>query len=216
MQVNKATCHKLITAHKGLIEEHGHIVELFPCINAELPRGINNVDKIVNIWIDMIAQQYSAGDAAELVLKAASSGLEVAQGVIEGIDAGVQLAALSAKSAATVSGCVAVGLSGLVIIVDLGFLIKSSVDLHKVLTGNHTKLSNVLMKLAEAVREDNTLLREAGVARSGSIDDLNSAFQMNSQADSDTESDTGTSYSEILSIDSDDTPQARCKTVRAT
>ena len=181
LQVNKTMCHELITAHKGLTEEHGHIVELFPCINAELPGGTNEVGEIVNMWIDIIAQQYSAGDAAELVLKTATSGLEVAGGVLESIDAGVDVAALGVNSAVSVSGGVAVGLSGLVIVIDLGFLIKSCYDLHRVLTGNRSNLSRSLMLLAKAVREDNNFLREVNncTARLGSIDDPSSSVICN-------------------------------------
>ena len=172
LAVNKTMCEKLINTHASLTEEHAHIVEVFPCINTELPRGIITVGDIVNTWKDI--GKHSAEAAAELLVKAASNGVGVAQGVLEGIDVGAEVAALSAKTAAKVAGGVAIGLSGLVMIVDLGFLIKSSYDLHQVRTGNRTKLSTTLMELAEAVRDENNLLREANcAARSGSIDDPN-------------------------------------------
>ena len=97
LEENKKMCQGLISAHEGLTEEHDHIVELFPCINAELPKGTKDVGGIVNIWKDI--GQHSAEDAALLVAKAAAAGsdLGVAQGVLEGIDAGAEVAALCAK-----------------------------------------------------------------------------------------------------------------------
>ena len=169
LKVNKTKCQELINAHEGLTKEHDHIAELFPSINAELPRGITQVGEIVNTWKDIA--QHSAKDAAVLVARAAGSGLGIAQGVLEGIDISAEVAALGAKTAAKAAGGVAIGLSGLVMIIDLGFLIKSSYDLHKLRKGNPTKLSKTLMELAEAVRKENNLLREANCnARSGSTD----------------------------------------------
>ena len=134
LNVNKKMCQDLISAHEGLSEQHDHIVELFPGINTELPKGIKEVGEIVKTWKDIA--QHSAKDAAVLVAKAAGSGLGVAQGVLEGIDAGAEVAALGAKAAAKAAGGVAIGLSGLVMIIDLGFLIKSSYDLHKLRKGH--------------------------------------------------------------------------------
>ena len=172
LKVNKTMCQELINAHEVLTEEHAHIVELFPCINASLPSKITDIGEIVNTWKDI--SQHSAEDAGVLLAKAASSGLGLAQGVIEGIDVGAEVAALSAKAAVKAAGGVAIGLSGLVMIVDFGFLVKSSYDLHKLLTGNRTKLASTLMELAEAVRDENNLLREASrAARSRPIDEPN-------------------------------------------
>ena len=172
LKVNKTMCQELIKAYEVLTEEHAHIVELFPCINASLPSEITDIGEIVNTWKDI--SQHSAEDAGVLLAKAASSGLGLAQGVIEGIDVGAEVAALSAKAGVKAAGGVAIGLSGLVMIVDFGFLVKSSYDLHKLLTGNRTKLASTLMELAGAVREENNLLREASrAARSKPIDDPN-------------------------------------------
>ena len=178
LKVNKEKCQDLIIAHEGLPNEHEHIVEVFPCFNARLPGGTNvQVGEIVNTWKDI--DKHSAQDVAVLIEKATSSGLGVAQGVLEGVDAGAEIAALGANAAVKAAGGVAIGLSGLVMIIDLGFLIKSSYDLHKVRTGNRTKLSKTLMELAEAVRDENNLLRQANIcaAGTGSVDETNGSVR---------------------------------------
>ena len=170
---NKRMCEALIDTHDRLSEEYDHVVEVFPCSEAEfkLPRGIGRIGEIVSTWKGIM--QHGGKEATNLVVTAALSSVGVAQGVLEGFDAGAEVSALAVKIAAKAAGGVAVGLSAVVIVLDLGFLVKSSYELNKIRKGLHTKASQALLDLASAVREENNLLREAHghcIARSGVSD----------------------------------------------
>lgn len=158
---NKRMCEVLIDTHGRLSEEHEHIIELFSCSEAEfeLPRGIVRIGEIVSTWKEIM--QHGGKEATNFVVTAASSGLGVAQGVLEGIEAGAEVSALAVKIVAKTVGSVAVRLSAVVIVLDLGFLVKSSYELDKMRKGVRTKASQALMDLASAVKEENNLLREA-------------------------------------------------------
>lgn len=155
LKENQVRSEVLINAHDKLTEEHHHIVELFPDINADLPPGIMQVGEIVNTW--KVVVQHGGRHAMQVILMAAGGGFGVAQGVLEGIDIGAEAAAIAAKAA----GGVAIGLSAFVIVLDLGLLIKSSIELDRVRKGHPTKAAQALMDLASAVRDENNLLRAA-------------------------------------------------------
>ena len=159
LEGNKNRCRKLIRIHADLIEEHGHIVELFPDL-AEPPEGTKQIGEIVNVWKEIL--EHSAENAALVVVQAASSGLGIAQGVLGGFDATTQLATLAVKASAKAAGGVAVGLSGLVILLDLGLLIKSSIELDKVVRQEkRTNTAQALIDLAEEVQKETDSLRKA-------------------------------------------------------
>ena len=156
---NKNRCTNLIRIHADLTEEQNHIDELFPNL-AKFPKRAKQVDERVSVWSEII--QHSAENAALVVLLAASSGLGIAQGDLEGIECTAELAALGVKAGAKAAGGVVVGLSGLVILLDMGLLIKSGYKLDKVVRkGMRTKTAQALIDLAEAVRKENNSLREA-------------------------------------------------------
>ena len=160
MKENKTMCEDLIEKHDTLTTEHSHIIELFPSFNTQLPQGITEISNIVSTWKDIIKS--SATDATNLVAAAAAgSGLGVAQGVLETVDVGVEVSASAVKVATKTAGSVAIGLSALVMVLDLGLLIKSSYDLNRLRKGHRSKAAKALINLAEAVRAENNLLREA-------------------------------------------------------
>ena len=159
MKENKTMCEDLIEKHDTLTREHSRIIEVFPSFNTQLPQGITEISIIVSTWKEII--KFSATDATNLVAVAAGNGLGVAQGVLEAIDAGAEISTLAVKVAAKTAGSVAIGLSALVIVLDLGLLIKSGYDLDRLRKGHRSKVAKALINLAEAVREENNLLREA-------------------------------------------------------
>ena len=159
MKENKTMCEDLIEKHDTLTTEHSRIIEVFPSLNTQLPQGIKQISSIVSTWKEIL--KFSATDATNLVGVAAESGLRVAQGVVETIDAGAELSTLAVKVAAKPAGGVAVGLSALVIALDLGLLIKSGYDLDKLRKGHRSKAAKALINLAKAVREENKSLRTA-------------------------------------------------------
>ena len=159
MKENKTMCKDLIEKHDTLTTEHNHIIEVFPSFNTQLPQGITQISSIVSTWKEII--KLSATDATNLVAVAAGSGLGVAQGMLETIEAGAEVSTLAVKVAANTAGGVAVGLSALVIVLDLSLLVKSGYDLDRLRKGHRSKAAKALIDLAEAVREENNLLREA-------------------------------------------------------
>ena len=159
MKENKTMCKDLIEKHDTLTTEHSRIIEVFPSFNTQLPQGITQISSIVSTWKEII--KISATDAKNLVAVAARSGLGVAQGMLETIEAGAEVSTLAVKVAAKTAGGVAFGLSALVIVLDLGLLVKSGYDLDRLRKGHRSKAAKALIDLAEAVREENNLLREA-------------------------------------------------------
>ena len=157
MKENKTMCEDLIEKHDTLTTEHSHIIEVFPSFNVQLPQGITEISNIVSTWKDVFKS--SAMDATNLVAAAAAgSGLGV---VLETIDAGAEVSASAVKVAAKTAGSVAIGLSALVMVLDLGLLVKSGYDLNRLRKGHRSKVAKALINLAEAVRAENNLLREA-------------------------------------------------------
>ena len=163
-------CKDLIEKHDTLTTEHSHIMEVFPSSNTQLPQGITEISNIVSTWKGMI--NFSAKDATKFVAVAAAArgGLGVAQGVLETVDAGVEVSAIAVKVAAKTAGGVAVGLSALVMVLDLTLLVKSGYDLNRLRKGHHSKAAKALIDIAEAVRDENNLLREAH-SQCGSVND---------------------------------------------
>ena len=160
MKENKTMCEDLMEKHDTLTTEHSHIIEVIPRFNVQLPQGITEISNIVSTWKEIIKS--SATDATNLVAAAAAgSGLGVAQGVLETIDAGAEVSASAVKVAAKTAGSVAIGLSALVMVLDLGLLVKSGYDLNRLRKGYRSKAAKALINLAEAVRAENNLLREA-------------------------------------------------------
>lgn len=161
LKENKRRCENLIHTHDMLMKERGRIIELFPSSETEfeLPQGMQQITLIISTWKDVM--KHSGPEATHLVLNAAGSGLGVAQGLLHGIETGAEASALAAKVAANAAGGVAVGLSAVVILIDLGFLIKSSYDLDRRRRGYPTKPAQALMDLASAVTDENNLLRDA-------------------------------------------------------
>ena len=168
MKENKTLCKDLIEKHDTLTTEHSHIMEVFPSSNTQLPQGITEVSNIVSTWKGMI--NFSAKDATKFVAVAARGGLGVAQGVLETVDAGVEVSAIAVKVAAKTAGGVAIGLSALVMVLDLTLLVKSGYDLDRLRKGHHSKAAKALIDIAEAVRDENNLLREAH-SQCGSVND---------------------------------------------
>ena len=156
MKENKTVCEDLIEKHDTLTMEHSRIIEVFPSFNTQLPRGITEISNIVSTWKEVI--NFSAKDATKLVAVAARSGFGVAQGVLE---LGAEVSASTVKAVAKTAGGVAVGLSAVVMVLDLSLLIKSSYDLDRMRKGHRSKAAKALINLAEAVRKENNLLREA-------------------------------------------------------
>ena len=131
-----------------MTQEHDHIIEVFPSFTAhfKLPQGIREIGRIVSTWKEII--EYGGKEATQLVVVAAGSGLGVAQGVLEGVEAGAEVSTLAVKVAAKAAGGVAVGLSAVVIVLDLGLLIKSSYDMDRLRKGHPTKAAKALKKRA--------------------------------------------------------------------
>ena len=159
MKENETMCKDLIEKHDTVTLKHSRIIEVFPSFNAQLPQGITQISNIISTWKEII--KFSATDATNLVAVAAGNGLGVAQGVLEAIDAGAEISTLAVKVAAKTAGSVAIGLSALVMVLDLGLLIKSGYDLDRLRKRHRSKVAKALINLAEAVREENNLLREA-------------------------------------------------------
>ena len=153
MKENKTMCEDLIEKHDTLTTEHSRIIELFPSFNTQLPQGITEISNIVSTWKDIIKS--SAVDATNLVE------VTVAGSVLGGAQDVLNINASAIKAAAKTAGSVAIGLSALVMVVDLGLLIKSGYDLDRLRKGHRSKAAKALINLAEAVRAENNLLREA-------------------------------------------------------
>ena len=171
LEGNRNRCTDLIHKHAVLNEEHGHIDEVFPRL-AKLPKGTEQIGKIVSVWREAIRD--SAESATQVLVLAAQGSLGIAQSLVEVTDATAQLVAVGVKVGAKAAGGVVVGLSGLVILLDLGLLVKSSYELDRVVRqGKRTKTAQALINLAEALKKENNSMREAITgAASEPTDDL--------------------------------------------
>ena len=82
--------------------------------------------------------------------------------MIGGVDTGVEVAAVTAKATAKLAGVsVAVGLSAVLMCVDIALLAKASYDLHKSRKGQLTKLAEVMNELAVQVETETRMLMQA-------------------------------------------------------
>lgn len=166
---NEHYCRELSDVHDHLMRKKNHIeshsdidVEqmLSEIFNADITQGLDDVDAIVDSW--KIALKYRPEELATMFTTAALCGATITQGVIEGVDPGAEAAAIAVKTTAKVAGAaVAIGLSAILMAVDIGLLAKASYDLHKCRKGKHTKLAEVLLAMAMRMEEETARLRQA-------------------------------------------------------
>ena len=167
---NEHYCRELSDAHDRLMQKKDRIESLHSKIdveqmlseifNADISQGLDDVDAIVGSWKS--ALEYRPEELATMFATAALCGATITQGVIEGVDSGTEAAAVAVKATAkVVGGGVAVGLSAILMAVDIGLLAKASYDLHKCRKGKRTKLAEVLLTMAIHMETETALLRQA-------------------------------------------------------
>ena len=166
---NEQYCRELSDAHDHLMQKKDHIeshsdidVEqmLSEIFNEDITQGLDDVDAIVGSWKS--ALKYKPEELATVLTTTALCGATITQGVIEGVDPGAEVAAVAVKTTAKVAGAaVAIGLSAILMAVDIGLLAKASYDLHKCRKGKHTKLAEVLLAMAMRMEKETARLRQA-------------------------------------------------------
>lgn len=166
---NEQYCRELCEAHEHLMQKKDHIESHFKIdvesmlseiFNADISQGLDDVDAIVGSWNS--ALKYKPEELATMFVTAALCGSTITQEVIEGIDSGAEAAAVAVKATAKVVGAsLAVGLSAILMAVDIGLLAKASYDLHKCRKGKYTKLAEVLLAMASHIEKETELLQQA-------------------------------------------------------
>ena len=169
LKEHQTLCKSLIVAHDDLMERKAHVERYYPYVkvdeklaeifNANIPQALAGVDEIVGNWKK--ALRYGPEEVVSVITAACGGSASIAQGVLEGVDTGAEVAAVAAKATAKLVGAsVAVGLSALMIAVDIGLLAKASYDLHKSLKGKPTKLAKVMNEMAADIERENRSLED--------------------------------------------------------
>lgn len=167
---NEHYCRKLIDAHDALMRRKAQVEarlhldkfdqKLSEIFNAYSPQAVNGVSEVVDKWKKALS--CAPEELINMFAAATVCGAAVTQGVIEGVDSGTEAAAIAAKTTAKLAGAaVAVGLSAILVAVDIGLLAKASYDLHKCRKGKPSKFAEVMEELANQVDRENTLLMQA-------------------------------------------------------
>lgn len=169
LKENQSLCKALMNAHDHLMERKAHVERYYPYVNvdekladifnADIPQALEGVNEIVGNWRKALV--YGPEEAVSLIAAAAGGSATIAQGVIDGVDAGTEVAAIAAKATAKLAGAsVAVAFSAILIAVDIGLLAKASYDLHNSLKGKPTKLAKVMNELAAEVERETRVLED--------------------------------------------------------
>ena len=170
VQQNQTVCRELVDAHDCLMERKARVERLYPYINvdkklseifgADFPQVLDGIAEIVGNWKKALS--YGPEEVTNMLVSAVGSSATIAQGVIGGVDSGVEAAAVTAKATAQLAGAsVAVGLSAVLMCVDIALIAKASYDLHKSRKGQLTKLAEVMNELAVQVDTETRMLTQA-------------------------------------------------------